>query len=136
MKKLTKLVPFAVLVLILSVPAFNLFWMGLKAQRKQDMANTVHNLRVVCMRLETYKDEHGDYPAPQDMDSLLKTLGLSKEDFFKVRTIDIRSAVYHAPASDPEGPVLTMYVKPHILSRKAYRISGDKDKVFCRVEEK
>ena len=93
-------------------------WVFLEAQRKQDMANMAHNFRLVYTRLEDYNHKNGSYPPQQDMRSLLKTLRLSDGDLFKV-SIDIGSAVYHAPKQKNEDPVLTIQIKPHLF-RKNY----------------
>jgi len=71
-------------------------WFFLEVQRKQDLTNMAHNFRLVYTRLEDYNKKYGSYPPQQDMRSLLKTLRLSDGDLFKV-SIDIGSAVYHAP---------------------------------------
>ena len=71
-------------------------WFFLEVQRKQDLTNMAHNFRLVYTRLEDYNKKYGSYPTQQDMRSLLKTLRLSDGDLFKV-SIDIGSAVYHAP---------------------------------------
>ncbi|MBR4662643.1 MAG: hypothetical protein IKO93_02100 [Lentisphaeria bacterium] len=93
-------------------------WFFLEVQRKQDMANLAHNFRLVYTRLENYNKKNGSYPPQQDMRSLLKTLRLSDGDLFKV-SIDIGSAVYHAPKQKNEDPVLTIQIKPHLF-RKNY----------------
>ena len=104
-------------VIILGLAAKAL-WFFLEVQRKQDMANMAHNFRLVYTRLEDYNNKYGSYPPQQDMRSLLKTLRLSDGDLFKV-SIDIGSAVYHAPNPKNEEPVLTIQIKPHLF-RKNY----------------
>ena len=91
-------------------------WFFLEAQRKQDMANMAHNFRLVYTRLEDYNKKYGSYPPQQDMRSLLKTLRLSDGDLFKV-SIDIGSAVYHAPKQKNEEPVLTIQIRPHLFRK-------------------
>ena len=61
-----------------------------------------HNFRLVYTRLEDHNQKYGSYPPQQDMRSLLKTLRLSDGDLFKV-SIDIGSAVYHAPKQKKRG---------------------------------
>ena len=87
-------------------------WVFLEAQRKQDLTNMAHNFRLIYTRLEDHNQKYGSYPRQQDMRSLLKTLRLSDGDLFKV-SIDIGSAVYHAPKQKNEEPVLTIQIKPH-----------------------
>ena len=86
-------------------------------QLKQDVVNTSGNIGKIYIRLEKYKEEHGRYPAQQDMSSLLKTLGMNRSDFFKVSLFDIESAAYHAPTQDSEAPVITMRVKLHVFEK-------------------
>ena len=71
--------------------------------------------------LFVYSLSDGSFPPQQDMESLLKTLGLKDIDFQKVRPIDIKSAEYHAPQGeiktrdDWEEPILTICVKRHVF---------------------
>ena len=69
---------------ILSVIVARAAWYFGEVQLKSDNALTTENLvRVVSIRLEAYKEEHGTYPPQQDMKSLLETLGIRKSDFRK-----------------------------------------------------
>ena len=92
-------------------------WFG-DVQLKSDNALTTENLvRVVSIRLEAYKEEHGTYPPQQDMKSLLETLGIKKSDLRPTFFFDLYSAEYHAPAedsNDPEDRLITMHVKWHL----------------------
>ena len=96
-------------------------WFFLEAQRKQDLANMAHNFRLVYARLEDHNKKYGSYPPQQDMRSLLKTLRLSDGDLFKV-SIDIGSAVYHAPKQKNKDPVLTIQIKPHWFRKNHVQI--------------
>ena len=93
-------------------------WFG-DVQLKSDNALTTENLvRVVSIRLEAYKEEHGTYPPQQDMKSLLETLGIKKSDLRPTFFFDLYSAEYHAPAedsNDPEDRLITMHVKWHLF---------------------
>ena len=91
-------------------------WFFLEVQRKQDLTSMAHNFRLVYTRLEDYNKKYGSYPPQQDMRSLLKTLRLSDGDLFKV-SIDIGSAVYHAPKQKNEEPVLTIQIRPHLFRK-------------------
>ena len=90
-----------------------------EVQLKSDNALTTENLvRVVSIRLEAYKEEHGTYPPQQDMKSLLETLGIKKSDLRPTFFFDLYSAEYHAPAedsNDPEDRLITMHVKWHLF---------------------
>ena len=103
---------------ILSVIVARAAWYFGEVQLKSDNALTTENLvRVVSIRLEAYKEEHGTYPPQQDMKSLLETLGIRKSDFRKTFFFDLYSAEYHAPAedsNDPEDRLITMHVKLHL----------------------
>lgn len=105
-----------------SILAAGTFWFFSEVRRKQDLTNTMHNLRLVYTRMEGYKEKHGRYPDQQNMKALLKTLCLTDHDFFQVKTIDIGSAVYHAPMQNSEEPILTIRIKPRIFRKKAQRI--------------
>ena len=96
-------------------------WFFLEVQRKQDLTNMAHNFRLVYTRLEDYNKKYGSYPPQQDMRSLLKTLRLSDGDLFKV-SIDIESAVYHAPKQKNEEPVLTIQIRPHLFRKNHEQI--------------
>ena len=88
------------------------------AQLKSDNALTTGNLVRISRRLEAYKEEHGGYPPPQDMKSLLDTLGIGKSDLRKTFFFDVYSAEYHAPAedsNDPEDRLVTMHTKWHLF---------------------
>ena len=96
-------------------------WFFLEVQRKQDLTNMAHNFRLVYTRLEDHHKKYGCYPPQQDMRSLLKTLRLSDGDLFKV-SIDIGSAVYHAPKQKNEEPVLTIQINPHLFRKNHEQI--------------
>ena len=104
---------------ILSVIVARAAWYFGEVQLKSDNALTTENLvRVVSIRLEAYKEEHGTYPPQQDMKSLLETLGIRKSDFRKTFFFDLDSATYHAPpedSTDPEDRFITMRVKWHLF---------------------
>ena len=75
---------------ILSVIVARAAWYFGEVQLKSDNALTTENLvRVVSIRLEAYKEEHGTYPPQQDMKSLLETLGIRKSDFRKTFFFDL-----------------------------------------------
>lgn len=95
------------------------FLFYLEAKRKQDLTNTMHNLRLVYSRIEEYKEIHGKYPAPQNVKTLFNELGMMDRDFFRVDSIDISSALYYAPMNDLEEPILTIQVRPHIIGKSS-----------------
>jgi len=105
-----------------TVYGLNLFF---ECRRIQDLTNMGHNFQLVYSRLEDYKKKHGSYPLQQDMKSLLKTLHLSNGDLFKV-SIDIGTAVYHAPKQNSDAPILMICIKPHLLRRKQQQIVAQK----------
>ena len=83
-------------------------------QLKQDNAYITSNLSLISKRLYAYREEHGAYPPPQDLESLLETLGIQESDFHKTYFYDIHSAEYHAPAEDsdnPEDRLVTLHAK-------------------------
>jgi len=86
-----------------------------EAKRKQDLTNTMHNLRLVYSRIEKYKEKHGKYPVSQSVKTLLKELDPADSNFFRVDSVDINSAQYHAPTHNWKEPVLTIQVRPHIF---------------------
>ena len=104
------------------------FWFYLEVKRKQDLTNTMHNLRLVYSRIEKHKEIHGKYPASQGVKTLLKELDLADSDFFKVDSIDISSALYYAPANNLEEPILTIRIRPHLIG-KSYQIVMRKNDV-------
>ena len=118
------------------VLAAGAFWFFSEVQRKQDLTNTMHNLRLVYTRIEGYKEKHGRYPDQQNMKALLKTLCLTDRDFFQVKSIDIRSAVYHAPAQNAENPVLTIRIKPRIFRKNDQQIVMRKHEAYYEDIEK
>ena len=93
------------------------FLFYLEAKRKQDLTNTMHNLRLVYSRIEEYKEIHGKYPASQNVKTLFEELGIMDRDFFRVDSVDISSALYYAPMNDLEEPILTIQVRPHIIGK-------------------
>ena len=126
-KSFKKSILFVVLAVVLFAIAIKVIWFFLEVKRKGDLSYTVGNLRFVYKHLESYKEKNGEYPCQQDMNDLLKTLNLSKNDLPSKRSFDIGSAVYHAPTSNSEYPTITMSIGPHILSRKKHQIFLDKD---------
>ena len=91
-------------------------WFG-AVQLKQDNAYITSNLSLISKRLYAYQEEHGAYPPPQALESLLKTLGIQETDFIKTYYFDIHSAEYHAPAedsNDPEYKLVTLRAKDHL----------------------
>ena len=126
-KSFKKSIPYVVLSVVLFAIASIALWFFLEVKRKGDLVHTAGNLRFVYRNLESYKEKYGEYPPQQDMNDLLKTLNLSKKDFPSKRSLDIGSAVYHAPTKDSENPAITMSVGPHILSKKKHRIFMDKN---------
>lgn len=132
-KSLKKTIPFLVPAVVLFLLATICLWFFLEVKMKGDLVYTMGNLRFVYMHLESYKEKNGEYPYQQDMNDLLKTLNLSKNDLPSKRSFDIGSAVYHAPTPDSENPTFfTMSINPHILGRKKYQIVVTKSRgVFC-----
>ena len=126
-RSLKKSIPFVVLAVILFPLAIEVLWFCLEVKMKGDLSHTAGNLRFVYRNLESYKERNGEYPPQQDMNDLLKTLNLSKNDLPSKRSFDIGSAVYHAPTTDSENPTITMSVGPHILSKKKHRIFMNKN---------
>ena len=93
-------------------------------QLKGDNARTRGNLSQIYKRLEQYHTEQGTYPDQQDMNSLLKTLGMNDNNFEKALFFDINTAEYHASnrnqeysAQNMDDPVLSIRVKSHIFGR-------------------
>ena len=91
-------------------------------QLKGDNARTRGNLSQIYKRLEQYHTEQGAYPDQQDMNSLLKTLGMNDNNFEKALFFDINTAEYHASnrnqvysAQNMDDPVLSIRVKSHIF---------------------
>ena len=92
-------------------------WFGDLQLKSDNNLTTQYLVRVVSIRLEAYKEEHGTYPPQQDMKSLLETLGIKKSDLRPTFFFDLYSAEYHAPAedsNDPEDRLITMHVKWHL----------------------
>ena len=92
-------------------------WFGDVQLKSDNNLTTQYLVRVVSIRLEAYKEEHGTYPPQQDMKSLLETLGIKKSDLRPTFFFDLYSAEYHAPAedsNDPEDRLITMHVKWHL----------------------
>ena len=86
-----------------------------------DVVGTWANMGQVDKALFMYSMSHGCYPPQQDMESLLKTLGLKDSDFQKVWLTDIKSAEYHAPPGAvkvpdvSQDPILTIRVRQHVF---------------------
>ena len=93
-------------------------------QLKGDNARTRGNLSQIYKRLEQYHTEQGAYPDQQDMNSLLKTLGMNDNNFEKALFFDINTAEYHASnrnqeysAQNMDDPVLSIRVKSRIFGK-------------------
>ena len=114
----------------------SILWFYSEVQRKQDLTNTMHNLRLIYTNMENYKEKNGYYPKQQSLRALLKTLNLSEKTFFKTRTIDISSAIYHAPIQNTETPFLTIEIKPTFFRRQYQRIVMQRDDVYYEVVRK
>ncbi len=69
-------------------------WLCLELCLHQDVVGTWSNMGQVDKALLAYYLSHECYPPQQDMESLLKTLGLKDSDFQKVWLTDIKSAEY------------------------------------------
>lgn len=102
---------------LLAIDAIFMFfffcWFG-AVQLKSDNAHITSDLSLISKRLYAYREEHGAYPPPQDLESLLETLGIQESDFHKTYFYDIHSAEYHAPAEDsdnPEDRLVTLHAK-------------------------
>ena len=121
------------LVFILGI---SILWFYSEVQRKQDLTNTMHNLRLIYTNMENYKEKNGYYPKQQSLRALLKTLNLSEKTFFKTRTIDISSAIYRAPIQNTETPFLTIEIKPTFFRRQYQRIVMQRDDVYYEVVRK
>ena len=114
---------------VLTIISARVAWLFGELQLKSDNAHTRSNLAQVYRRLEQYHKEHGAFPAQQDMKSLLKTLGMSKNDFEKVLFFDIKSAEYHAPADGendfydhPFDPLITIRVRNHVFGENGLAV--------------
>lgn len=96
-------------------------WICLELCLHQDVVGTWSNMGQVDKALLAYYLSHECYPPQQDMESLLKTLGLKDSDFQKVWLTDIKSAEYHAPPGeiktpdDRLAPLLTIRVRQHVF---------------------
>ena len=113
-----KLIPLYLVLLAIDIIFMSLFfvWFG-AVQLKQDNADITANLSLISKRLYAYQEEHGAYPPQQDLESLLKTLGIQETDFIKTYYFDIHSAEYHAPAedsNDPEDRLVTLRAKDQL----------------------
>ena len=104
MKKRKKGCVIAALILgcIIFVIAAGTFYYFDVLQLKGDNARTRGNLSQIYKRLEQYHTEHGAYPDQQDMNSLLKTLGMNDNNFEKALFFDINTAEYHASNRNQE----------------------------------
>ena len=107
---------------IIFVIAVGTFYYFDVLQLKGDNARTRGNLSQIYKRLEQYHTEQGAYPDQQDMNSLLKTLGMNDNNFEKALFFDINTAEYHASnrnqeysAQNMDDPVLSIRVKSHIF---------------------
>ena len=112
-------------IVIAIVIAIGIWFFG-ELQLKQDVVNSSGNIGKIYSCLEEYKEKHGSYPAQQNMNALIETLGMNMSDFFKVYLFDIKSATYHAPTPDSEAPVITMRVKLHVFEKNKLLVR-DKD---------
>ncbi len=113
-----KIIPLYLVLLAIDIIFMSLFfvWFG-AVQLKQDNADITANLSLISKRLYAYQEEHGAYPPQQDLESLLKTLGIQETDFIKTYYFDIHSAEYHAPAedsNDPEDRLVTLRAKDQL----------------------
>ena len=96
-------------------------WLGLELRLRMDVIGTQENMRQMDKALFAYTLSYGCYPPQQDMESLLKTLGLKDSDFQKVWLTDIKSAEYHAPPGAvkvpdvSQDPLLTIRVRQHVF---------------------
>lgn len=113
-----KIIPLYLVLLAIDIIFMSLFfvWFG-AVQLKQDNADITANLSLISKRLYAYQEEHGAYPPQQDLESLLKTLGIQETDFIKTYYFDIHSAEYHAPAedsNDPEYKLVTLRAKDQL----------------------
>ena len=112
-----------VLGCILTVIIAGAVWIGLELQLHQDVVRTWGNMGQVDKALFAYTLSYGCYPPQQDMESLLETLGLKDSDFQEVKSIDIKSAEYHAPQGEIKtlddwmAPVLTIRVRRHVFGK-------------------
>ena len=83
-KHLVKIFAGSGLVFILGISILIcILWFYSEVQRKQDLTNTMHNLRLIYTNMENYKEQNGYYPKQQSLRALLKTLNLSEKTFFK-----------------------------------------------------
>ena len=98
-----------------------LFYFAAMAEMKVDRIYTSENLCLVFKRLDQYHEEHGCYPARQDFQSLLKTLGLAdrKEWAYTQRTffMNFQSAGYLAPTQESGYPTLTIRYRPRLFGK-------------------
>ena len=110
-----------VLGCILTAIVAGAVWIGLELCLHADVVGTWANMGQVDKALFMYSMSHGCYPPQQDMESLLKTLGLKDSDFQKVWLTDIKSAEYHAPPGAvkvpdvSQDPLLTIRVRQHVF---------------------
>ena len=99
-----------------------LFYFAAMAEMKVDRIYTSENLCLVFKRLDQYHEEHGCYPARQDFQSLLKTLGLAdrKDWAYTQRTVfmNFKSAEYLAPTQESGYPYLTIRYRPRLFGKK------------------
>jgi hypothetical protein len=122
-KKTGCMIVAVVLGCILTVIVAGLFWIGAELTLHTDVVRTWGNMSQVYKGLFAYSLSHGCYPPQQDMESLLETLGLKDSDFQEVKSIDIKSAEYHAPQGEIKtlddwmAPVLTIRVRRHVFGR-------------------
>ena len=109
-----------VLGCILTAIVAGAVWIGLELCLHTDVIGTRANMGQVDKALFAYSLS-GSYPPQQDMESLLKTLGLKDSDFQKVWLTDIKSAEYHAPPGAvkvpdvSQDPLLTIRVRQHVF---------------------
>ena len=110
-----------------------LFYFAAMAEMKVDRIYTSENLCLVFKRLDQYHEEHGCYPARQDFQSLLKTLGLAdrKDWAYTQRTVfmNFQSAEYLAPTQESGYPYLTIRYRPRLFGKKITYVVRNLDNI-------
>ena len=92
-KKILVLFGIVFSIVIASVIAIGIWFFG-ELQLKQDVVNSSGNIGKIYSCLEEYKEKHGSYPAQQNMNALIETLGMNMSDFFS-RSIYLISNPQH-----------------------------------------
>ena len=122
----------AILVVDILITGY-LFFFAAMAEMKADRIYTTENLCLVFKRLDQYHEEHGCYPARQDFQSLLKTLGLAdrKDWAYPGRTffVNFQSAGYLAPAQESGYPYLTIRYRPRLFGKKITYVVRNLDNI-------